>query len=127
MPRFAHEGDAGLDLLTSEAVTLAPGERRSVGTGLSMEIPEGHVGLIWERSGLAFKHGIKTFGGVVDAGYRGEISICLWNTSEVPYEFKRGDKIAQMLIQAVVAPTIEIVDTLSETVRGENGFGSTGK
>jgi dUTP pyrophosphatase len=127
VPEYAHLGDAGMDLFSYEDTTIQSGERVSVGTGIAMEIPQGFVGLVWDKSGLAFKHGLKTAGGVVDSGYRGEVKVCIMNTSEETYTIKKGDKIAQMLIQSVESPTIEEVEELSDTSRGEGGFGSTGK
>ncbi len=127
MPSFAHSADAGMDLFTTERIVIAPGERKGAPTGLSMAIPDGHVGLIWEKSGLAFKGGIKTVGGVVDSGYRGEVMVGLINTSDQEYIFEVGDKVAQMLIQRIHHPELEEVTELSETERGTGGFGSTGK
>jgi dUTP pyrophosphatase len=127
IPGFAHEGDAGMDLCAIETVTLAPRERAQIGTGIAMEIPEKHVGLIWDKSGLSHKYGIKTLGGVVDAGYRGEIKIGVINMSGEPYTFEAGYKVAQMLIQKIKRPDIVVVDELTESARGDNAFGSTGK
>ncbi len=125
LPTYGHDGDAGLDIRTVEAFALQPGERKSVATGIAAAIPDGCVGLIWEKSGLAFKHGIKTFGGVIDATYRGEIKIGLINVSDEPYEFAAGDKVAQMIIQKFESVTIEEAE-LGDTNRGADGFGSTG-
>lgn len=127
IPNYANEDDAGLDLYSAEDFVLKPGERRAVETGVKMEIPEGYVGLIWDKSGLALNDGIKTMAGVVDSGYRGEIKIVLINLSNQDFEIKKGQKIAQMLIQKIEHPEIEIVEFLSESGRGEGGFGSTGK
>ena len=124
---YAHDGDAGFDFRCLEGFTLEPGERRSVGTGLAIELPDGYVSLIWEKSGLAFNHGIKTFGGVVDSGYRGEYKVGLINVSDEPYTFAAGDKVAQVLIQKVERATFVQVDELSDSARGADGFGSTGK
>ncbi len=96
-------------------------------TWIAMEIPDGHVGLIWDKSGLSTKHGLKTLAGVVDAGYRGEISIAMANVGNEPYTFKKGEKIAQMLIQKVEQAEFTEVEELSETSRGAGGFGSTGR
>ncbi len=129
MPAFGQPGDAGFDLYSSEMVTLAPGERAQIKTGLKMEIPDGYVGFIWDKSGLAQKGGLKTLGGVVDSGYRGEVLVGMVNLSATPFTFQKGEKVAQMCIQKV--PLVEIVDVaadeLSQSVRGEGGFGSTGK
>ncbi len=127
VPAFAHATDAGLDLCAVEAVTLAPGERRSIAAGIAMAIPEGYVGLVWDKSGIAHKGGLKTLGGVIDAGYRGEIFVGLHNLSDTPYTFEVGNKVAQILIQAIVQPELVEVDELPEADRGEKAFGSTGK
>jgi dUTP pyrophosphatase len=127
IPQYAHPGDAGLDLYAVEDITFAPNERAAVPTGIAMEIPEGHVGLIWDKSGLSIKHGLKTLGGVVDSGYRGEVLVGIMNLSDAEYTIHKGEKVAQMIIQK--KETIEVVEAseLTETARGEGGFGSTGK
>ena len=126
LPRYAHESDAGMDLFSVEDFGLSPGERKICPTGIAMAIPEGFVGLIWDKSGIAAKNGIKTMGGVIDSNYRGEIGVILKNLSEEKYKINKGDKIAQMLIQKIESPEIEEVDSLEDTDRGEGGFGSTG-
>jgi dUTP pyrophosphatase len=125
IPRYAHTGDAGMDLFSIENYTLIPGERRLFKTGLQIEIPEGHVSLIWDKSGVANK-GIKTMGGVIEYTYRGEYCVILLNTSNENYEVKKGQKIAQLLIQPVATAEVIEVSELSETQRGDGGFGSTG-
>lgn len=127
LPQYAHSDDAGFDVYAVEEVTLAPGERAAVPTGIALEIPSGYVGLVWDKSGLSMKHGLKTLGGVIDAGYRGEVKIGVVNLSNEPYTFERGHKVAQMLIQKVEHPNLSEVAELSDTARGEGGFGSTGK
>lgn len=127
LPKYALQGDAAFDLLASEEVSLAPGERVQAKTGLKMEIPAGYVGFIWDKSGLSHKAGLKTLGGVVDSGYRGEVMVGMINLSKEPYTFKKGEKVAQMCIQKKEEVTIVEVETLSDTARGEGGFGSTGK
>lgn len=127
MPAYAHATDAGLDLYCVETVTVLPQQRVQVSTGIAMEIPDGYVGLIWDKSGISHTHGIKTVGGVIDAGYRGEIKIGVVNLSDTPYIFEAGHKVAQLLIQKIEQPTIVEVTQLSESDRGDNGFGSTGK
>lgn len=127
VPNFAHEGDAGLDLYTVEDKTIVPGQRAMMSTGLAFAIPFGYVGLIWDKSGLAHKSGLKTLGGVIDAGYRGELLVGLINLSDEPYTFKAGEKVAQLLIQKIEHPILVEVDELDETARGEGAFGSTGK
>jgi len=125
-PVFAHDTDAGMDLFSVEEVTVEPGQRVQVATGLAFAVPEGYVGLIWDKSGISHKAGLKTLGGVVDAGYRGEVFIGLVNTSDIAHTFTVGDKLAQMLIQKVEHPSVQEVATLDTTQRGDGGFGSTG-
>ena len=128
-PSYAHPGDAGADLCTREDFTLEPGQRRLVPTGVSIALPFGYVALVHPRSGLAAKHGVTVLNapGTVDAGYRGEISVTLVNTDRTePISFRRGDRIAQLLIQQVETVRFETVDELDSSVRGAGGFGSTG-
>ena len=127
IPNYAHAGDAGMDLFAVESVELEPGERKSVPLGLAVEIPEGYVGLIWDKSGLSHKYGIKQFGGVIDSGYRGEIHAGVMNLSDKYFSFEKGHKIAQLLIQKVEQAQFEEVEELSDSTRGEKGFGSSGK
>lgn len=127
VPTYAHEGDAGFDLCAIENVTIKAGERALVRTGIAMEIPFGYVGLIWDKSGLSMNHGLKTLGGVVDAGYRGEVTAGIINLSTSDYVFTAGHKVAQMLIQKVERVEIKEVVELSDTARGDGGYGSTGK
>jgi len=127
IPTYAHPGDAGMDMYSSEEKTINPQEQVFIKTGIVMEIPEGYVGLVWDKSGLSTKHGLKTIAGVIDAGYRGEISIAMANVGSDPYTFKKGEKIAQMLIQKVEQAQFNEISELSETSRGTGGFGSTGK
>lgn len=129
VPAYAHPGDAGADLCTREDFTLGPGERRLVPTGVSIALPFGYVALVHPRSGLAARHGVTVLNapGTVDAGYRGEISVTLVNTDRTePISFRRGDRIAQLLIQRVETARFETVDELDGTARGAGGFGSTG-
>jgi dUTP pyrophosphatase len=129
LPVRAYEGDAGLDLHAAEAAELGPGERASVGTGIAVEIPEGHAGLVLPRSGLAAKHGISLVNapGLIDAGYRGEVRVLLLNTDrEVPFRIAPGDRIAQLLIVAHAAPPVVEVTELADSERGDGGFGSSG-
>ena len=126
VPSFAHSFDAGMDLYSCEDIKINPNEAVKVKTGIAMEIPEGYVGLIWDKSSVGSK-GIKTMGGVIDSHYRGEVMVLIKNLSDMEYFFEKGDKVAQMLIQKVEHFEIEEVDELSSTVRGEGGFGSTGK
>ena len=127
LPSRSHHDDAGLDLCALEAVTLAPGERQAVGTGVALAIPSGYVGLIWDKSSIPFKYGVKSMGGVIDAQYRGEVKVILVNLSQETATFEAGQKIAQLLVQKVKLPEVEVVDALPGSVRGEGGFGSTGK
>ena len=128
-PVYAHAGDAGADLVSTEDVTLAPGERAMVGTGVSIALPDGYVALVVPRSGLAAKHGITIVNtpGTVDAGYRGEIRVILLNTDAAePYTVAVGDRIAQLLVLPVTRARFIPVERLPGTERGEGGFGSTG-
>jgi dUTP pyrophosphatase len=126
LPTHGHPGDAGIDFYASETVVFAPGAQERVPTGVAVEIPEGYVGLIWDKSSISFNLGLKIFGGVIDAGYRGEIIMCLLNTSKKEVVLEKGHKIAQMIIQKFEDCDILEVDELSETVRGEKREGSTG-
>lgn len=127
VPVYAHEKDAGLDLYAAQDTTIPPGERVLIGTGIAIEIPDGFVGLVWDKSGIANNHGLKTLGGVIDAGYRGEVKVGIINLSTTDYLLNAGHKIAQILIQKVEHMNIREVAELSHTVRGDGGFGSTGK
>lgn len=128
-PAYEHPGDAGADLRTRVDFELAPGERILVPTGVSMALPDGYVGLVHPRSGLATRHGLTVVNapGTIDAGYRGEIAVTLLNTDRTEtLRFKRGDRIAQLLIQKVEHAAFIEVDELPDSVRGSGGFGSTG-
>jgi dUTP pyrophosphatase len=127
LPTYAHDGDAGMDIYSLETYTLKPHERKGFKTGLSFEMDKEFVGLIWDKSGLAIKHGLKVMGGVLDSNYRGELILGILNTSEKEYTIEKGDKIAQLLIQRIETAQIEEVDELSDTDRGQGGLGSTGK
>lgn len=127
VPSYANPGDAGMDFYAAESIIIKPNERKVVKTGIKMAIPEGYVGLIWDKSGLAAKKGIKTMAGVIDAGYRGEVGIVLHNLGGEDFLIEKNMKIAQMLIQPIHSPELEEVDNLDDTQRGEGGFGSTGK
>lgn len=126
IPTFAHSTDAGMDFYCLEALTVLPMTRVQVGTGIAVQIPEGYVGLMWDKSGLSHKKGLKTLGGVIDAGYRGEVFIGIVNLGAEPIVFEAGDKIAQMLIQKVEHPEIVEVEELTDADRGTGAFGSTG-
>ncbi|MEI7719490.1 MAG: dUTP diphosphatase [archaeon] len=126
LPVYAHQGDAGMDLFSVEDKIIKAGEREIIGTGIAMEYQEGFCTLIWDRSGLAVNNGITLLGGVVEPSYKGEYKVIMLNTSKQDYEVKKGQKIAQVLIQPVVYAEIEETSQLSESSRGKNGFGSTG-
>lgn len=128
-PTYAHPGDAGADITAAESVTLAPGERALVKTGLSIALPAGFVAFVMPRSGLALKHGITLVNspGTIDAGFRGEIGVIMLNTDQsTPFHIEAGDRIAQLVIQPVVRATFVPVEELPGTHRGAGGFGSTG-
>ncbi len=129
MPKYDIAGDAGFGLYVNERLTIEPMGRASVNTGYKMEIPKGCVGIIYERSGLSFKHGIITYGNVIDSGYRGEIHVGVMNLGKESYTFEQGHKIAQMIIHSYEEMKfVEVKDgDLSSSDRGERGFGSTGK
>ncbi len=129
LPGYAHPGDAGADLRTTSDVVLAPGERTLVGTGVSVALPEGHVGLVTPRSGLAARTGLSIVNapGIIDSGYRGEIKVCLVNLDpNTPIRLSAGDRVAQLVLMPFVTARFMPVETLDETVRGAGGYGSTG-
>ncbi len=127
IPNYAHQGDAGLDLYSvEENYVLKSGEHKGFATGIKMEIPDGYVRLIWDKSGMAFKCGIKIMGGVIDSTYRGEIVVILINLGKKDYKVEKDAKIAQMLFQKVEKAEIKEVENLGNTQRGEGGFGSSG-
>ena len=125
-PTKGHIDDAGGDLYSSEAVSIPAGATVLVSTGVAMAIPNRYVGLIWDRSSMGVK-GIHRHAGVIDSGYRGEVKVCLHNTTNETYHVERGDRIAQLLIQEVPVFRQHVVDELDTTSRGDGGFGSTGK
>jgi dUTP pyrophosphatase len=127
LPSYAHPYDAGMDLFALEEVKVKPGEVARIRSGVMMEIPEGYVGLCWDKSGLAMKNGIKVLAGVIDAGFRGELVMGVINLGKEEYTFEKGHKVMQMLIQPVQFLDIIESEKLSDTSRGEGGFGSTGK
>lgn len=125
-PAYAHAGDAGMDVYSCEDYTLQPGERHMFKLGFCAEFDPGYVCLVWDRSGLAAKQGLTCLAGVVDAGYRGEYGIVTLNTSNEPIAIKKGDRIAQLLIQPVQSVDVDVVQELTDTSRSSGGFGSTG-
>ncbi len=130
LPRYAHDADAGCDLVANEHAELAPGGgRASVGCGIAVAIPEGHAGFVLPRSGLALHHGVTCLNapGLVDAGYRGELRVVLVNTDPLtPFVVQPGDRIAQLVVQRVEQVRFVEADELASSTRGEGGFGSTG-
>ncbi|TDD34728.1 dUTP diphosphatase [Nonomuraea terrae] len=130
MPSYAHSGDAGADLHAAEDVELMPGERTVIGTGVAIALPEGYAAFVHPRSGLAARHGVTLVNapGTVDAGYRGEIKVTLINTdAKEPFRLRRGDRVAQLVVQRVERALFTPVERLPESVRGTGGFGSTGR
>jgi dUTP pyrophosphatase len=130
LPTRAHEGDAGLDLYACEAAHIGPGERWSVGTGVALEIPAGHAGLVLPRSGLAREHGISLVNspGLIDSGYRGEVRVLLLNNDPAEtFRVVAGDRIAQLLITPIALAEPVETTALTDSARGEGGFGSSGR
>ena len=129
LPSYAQQDDAGADLVCSEDVDLAPGQRAVVGTGIAIAVPAGYAAFVHPRSGLAARHGVTLVNapGTIDAGYRGEIRVVLLNTDQAtPVSFRRGDRIAQLVVQRVERAAFREVTALPDSARGDNGFGSTG-
>ncbi len=127
LPEYAHKGDAGMDLFSVIDTKIKPKHRLAVPTGIEMEIPKGYVGLVWDKSGISLKEGIKTMAGVIDSSYRGEIKIVVINLGSKVFSITRGMKIAQMLIQPIITAKIKEAGNLAESKRGRKGFGSTGR
>ena len=129
LPSYAHDGDAGADLATMRDLVIEPGERVMAATGIAVAIPDGYAGFIYPRSGLAARHGLSMVNspGVIDAGYRGEITVCLINTDpRTPIQLQRGDLVAQMVIQQVARAEFIEVEALPDSERGSGGYGSSG-
>lgn len=126
LPIFAYNGDAGADIFSIEQLELLPGEKAAVRTGLKLAIPEGYAGFVWDKSGLAVKHHIKTMAGVIDSNYRGELLIVLTNLGRQPYQVEKWSKIAQLVISPVYIPQIVETEIQDVTERGEKRFGSSG-
>jgi len=126
LPLYQHQGDAGLDLFSAVDDVVKAGEVKPIPTGIKVAVPEGHVALVWDKSGISLK-GIHRLAGVVDSGYRGEVRVVLANLGNEPFVIEKGMKIAQLLIQPVTRVEVVETENLEETSRGENGFGSTGK
>ncbi len=129
LPAYAHPGDAGLDLFAADTTTLRPGERALVPTGVALAIPDGFVGLVHPRSGLAVDHGLTVLNapGTIDAGYRGEVKVLLINLGQDVVEIAHGQRIAQLVLMRVDLVDVREVDLLDSTARGAGGFGSTGR
>ncbi|MFI7440216.1 dUTP diphosphatase [Nonomuraea indica] len=130
VPGYAHPGDAGADLHAAEDVELLPGERAVVGTGLAIALPDGYAAFVHPRSGLAARHGVTLVNapGTVDAGYRGEIKVTVINTdAKEPFRIRRGDRVAQLVVQRVERAAFREVERLPGSTRGAGGFGSTGR
>jgi dUTP pyrophosphatase len=126
VPTRANINDAGWDLYSTSETIIPPKQRKTVNTGIALEMPEHMAGLIWPRSGLSVKQGIDVLAGVVDSGYRGQIMVCLYNTSDENVGIHIGDRIAQIIFQEVPRVTMEVQNTLGSSQRGDNGFGSSG-
>lgn len=126
LPNYSHQGDAGLDVFSVVDYNLKSQEIKAIPTGIKIAIPEGFVGLIWDKSGLALK-GVHCLAGVIDSGYRGEVKVVMVNLSQQLFEIKKGMKIAQILIQPVMGVRVVEVEELEKTDRGAKGFGSSGK
>jgi len=126
LPVYQHKGDAGLDIFSSIDCVLEAGEVKPVPTGIKVAVPEGHVGLVWDKSGISLK-GVHRLAGVIDSGYRGEVRVVMVNLGDEPFVIKKGMKIAQLLVQPVSEVEVAEVEELKKTPRGEEGFGSTGK
>jgi dUTP pyrophosphatase len=126
LPLYGHKGDAGLDLFSSMDFVLAEGKVEAISTGIKVAIPDGFVGLVWDKSGVSLK-GVHRLAGVIDSGYRGEVKVVMINLGDKPFVIEKGMKIAQMLVQPITMVRVVEVEDLDDTSRGEGGFGSTGK
>lgn len=125
IPAFAYGGDAGMDLFSLEDCEILPLDKKGISTGLKIAVPAGYAGFVCDKSGLALNHGLTTLAGVLDSGYRGELKVILMNLGKEPYEVKKGQKIAQLVIKKIEKPEI-LEGDLDQTQRGERGFGSSG-
>jgi len=126
-PTKANSSDAGFDLYASHGTILQKHTHKLIKTGIAIEIPKGYVGLIWPRSGMAYKHGIDVFAGVIDSGYRGDVGVILYNSQYGNYAIEKGDRVAQLILQKVEDFELIEVSNLNDTDRNNAGFGSTGK
>ena len=127
IPTRANSNDAGFDLYSNTDIVIPSKQRKTVSTGIALEMPKHFAGLIWPRSGLSVKQGIDVLAGVIDSGYRGEIMVCLYNTSDEDVSIHTGDRIAQIIFQEVPRVVMEVHSSLGSSQRGENGFGSSDK
>ncbi len=125
LPVYGHPGDAGLDLFSVIDREIGPGELFAVPTGIQIAVPEGHAGLVWDKSGISLQ-GVHRLAGVIDAGYRGEVRVVLVNLGAAPFAVRKGMKVAQLLVQPVSSVSVVESGDLDDTTRGEGGFGSTG-
>lgn len=126
LPQYGHSGDAGLDLFSAKDIVLERGQVEAVPTGIKVAVPDGFVGLVWDKSGVSLK-GVHRLAGVIDSGYRGEVKVVMINLGEREFVIEKGMKIAQMLVQPIARVAVVEKDDLDDTSRGEGGFGSTGK
>ena len=126
LPSYQHKGDAGMDIFAAMDCILGPGEAKAIPTGIKIAVPEGYVGLLWDKSGISLR-GIHRLAGVIDSGYRGEVKVVMVNIGEDLFRVEKGMRIAQLLIQPAVEVNVVETDEMGETTRGEEGFGSTGK
>ena len=126
VPRYAHDGDAAMDLFSTEDYVVHAGKRQLVSTGIAMELPKGYFASIRGKSGLAYKKGICILGGVIEYTYRGEYGVIVLNTGDEDFEIKVGDKVAQVIVAPVATVDVEVVEELGETARGDGAWGSTG-
>ena len=126
LPAYAYDGDAGMDLFALEEAGIPAGEKVAIRTGLKFAIPRGYAGFVWDKSGLAVKHHLKTMAGVIDSNYRGELLVVLTNLGKEMYKVEKGSKVAQLVIKPVENPEIQEGDIKDATERGEGGFGSSG-
>ena len=125
LPSIAKEGDAGFDLYAYHSCEVWPGGQATIGTGIACELPVGYAGFIWPRSGMATEHMINVHAGLIDQGYRGEVKVCLINHGSRCVEIRKGDRIGQMVVSPYITESTEVL-SLSDTERGESGFGSSG-
>lgn len=126
LPQYAYAGDAGMDLFSFEDCEIKPKTHRVVSTGIKIALPEGYAGLVWDKSGIATQYHVTTIAGVIDSNYRGELKVALTNLGTQSHYIRKGEKIAQLIVQPVVSATLVEVEEFESSVRGEAGFGSSG-